>query len=219
RGDQVWIKQGDGAPRSVSLPPMRHLGVDFAGYNYQEAVKVSADGRYLVVVSTKFGRLQVFDTASGTLVWGAPAGSVYDIRTMAIWSRGGHRLYWRDNAGVHTWDPSQGAITLIPGLIWYEPSLSPDGHSIAYTVRDPQTFAPHVEVRDLDTGSVVPLPHSLRAGPLFTSPGAIWYRQEKPTPGPGGFSGTGVLFSYDLHTRQESELPLHAEFGLELYRG
>ncbi|MDQ6713481.1 MAG: hypothetical protein M3Z28_09895 [Candidatus Dormibacteraeota bacterium] len=218
--DQVFIRHGNSAPIAVAVPQMTHLGVDFAGYNYQEALRVSSDGRYLAVVETAFGRLQVFDTATGAMIWGAPPGTVLDIRTMAIWSHAGHRLYWRDNAGVHGWDPPTAVTTRVPGLIWYDPSLSPDGGTVAYTVRDAQTFVPHVELLDLQTGSRQVLSRPLRASPVFATSSTIWYSGETLTPNQlPPSSPTGQLFSYNLATHQETRLSLSAEAGFELQAG
>ena len=215
--DQVFVRHGTAAPIEVPLPPMDFLGQDFAGSNYQQALHLSSDGHYLSIVDTRSGRLQVFDAATGAMVWGATPGTASDIRTMAIWSRYGHRLYWRDNAGVHRWDPPNAVTTLVPGLTWYDPSVSPDGNRIAYTVRSQETFVPHVEVLDLRTGQRQSASPTLRAGGVFASSSTIWYGGETFTPNQlPGLSRTGQLFSYDLASHQETLLPLAAGDWLEL---
>jgi Tol biopolymer transport system component len=218
--DQVFVRHGNSAPIAVTLPPMAGLGQDFAGYNFQQAVRLSSDGRYLSVVDTRTGRLQVFDATTGAAIWGATPGTAFDIRTMAIWARDGHRLYWRDNAGVHRWDPPNAVTTLVPGLIWYDPAVSADGRSVVYTLRGEQTFIPHVEVMDLQTGQRQSASETLRAGAIFASSSTIWYGGETFTPNQlPQSSRTGQLFSYNLASRQETVLPLTAGDWLELEPG
>jgi Tol biopolymer transport system component len=215
--DEVFVKHGNAAPIAVTLPTMGTLGEDFAGSDFQQALHLSSDGHYLSIVDTRSGRLQVFDAAAGTLVWGATPGSVSDIRTMAIWSRDGHRLYWRDNAGVHQWDPPNTVTTLVPGLTWYDPSVSPDGNRVLYTVRSKETFIPHVEVLDLRTGQRQSASPTLRAGAVFASSSTIWYGGETFTPNQlPSSSRTGQLFSYDLASHRETVLPLAAGDWLKL---
>lgn len=215
--DQVFVRHGNAAPVAVTLPPMATLGEDFAGSSFQQALRLSSDGHYLSIVDTRSGRLQVFDAATGAMVWGATPGTASDIRTMAVWSRDGHRLYWRDNAGVHRWDPPNTLTTIVPGLTWYEPSVSPDGNSVAYTVRSQQTFVPHVEVLDLRTGQRQSASPTLRAGAVFASSSTIWYGGETFTPNQlPSSSRTAQLFSYDLASHQETLLPLAAGDWLEL---
>jgi hypothetical protein len=218
--DQVFVKRANAAPITVTLAPMAGLGEDFAGYNYQQALHLSRDGHYLSIVDTRSGRLQVFDASTGAMVWSATPGTTSDIQTMAIWSSTGHELYWRDNAGVHRWDQPNTVTTLVPGLIWYNPSVSPDGSSAVYTVRSAQTFAPHVEVLDLQTGQRQSASEAMRAGPLFASSRTIWYAGEMLTPNQlPGSSPTGHLYSYNLATHQETALPLSAGDWFELQPG
>lgn len=218
--DQVFVRHGNAAPIALTLPPMAGLGADFAGYNFQQALRLSSDGRYLSIVDTRFGRLQVFDAATGALVWGATPGTAFDIRTMAVWTRDGHRLYWRDNAGVHRWDPPSAVTTIAPGVIWYDPAVSAEGRRVAHTVRNAQTFVPHVEILDLQTGQSQSVSPPLRAGAVFASSSTIWYGGETFTPDQlPSSSRTGQLFSYDLASHQETVLPLGAGDWLELQSG
>jgi len=218
--DQVFVRHGNTAPIRVPLPPMAGLGEDFAGYSFQQALHLSGDGRYLSIVETRSGRLQVFDATTGALVWGATPGTAFDIRTMAVWTRDGHRLYWRDNAGVHRWDPPSAVTTIAPGVIWYDPSVSAEGRRVAHTVRNAQTFVPHVEILDVQTGQSQSVSPPLRAGAVFASSSTIWYGGETFTPDQlPSSSRTGQLFSYDLASRQETVLPLTAGDWLELEPG
>src|SRR5258708_25647213 len=84
---------------------------------------------------------------AGNLVWVPPGALVAgdkigaSFHTMAAWSRTSDRLYYRDAAGVHSWDPPATVGTLAEGLIWYSLSVSPDGRYVAYTV-SPDTGPP-----------------------------------------------------------------------------
>src|SRR5260370_37233787 len=95
---------------------------------------------------------------AGNLVWVPPGALVAgdkigsSFHTMAAWSRSSDRLYYRDAAGVHSWDPPATVANLAEGLIWNSPSVSPDGRYVAYTV-SPDT-GPHVERNCIGTTPV-----------------------------------------------------------------
>ncbi len=62
------------------------------------------------------------------------------------------RLYYRDNAGVETWEPPGLPVAFDPGVQWRWPSVSWDDSKLAYglTVNGES----EVHVRDLISGSI-----------------------------------------------------------------
>ena len=197
-----WIKRG--AATAVPLrTPVSVLGR--GGIADDEALmSFSADAQYLVVVDTAVNLLQVFRSSDGAPLYSAPSGGTGGLRTMAVWAHQADRLYFRNNSGVYQWDPAGGAATFLPGLRWFNPSLTADDRFVAYGVGMATT--PHVELRDLSSGSTVSSP-PWRAYPMLLSPTTMLVGQEAPCDscmGPVNSTGKTLLFRAD--TRAESDL-------------
>jgi WD40 repeat protein len=169
--DQLWLKVGGAAPQAMT-PPIEYGGRD-GSLSDQTIVSFSPDGKYLLMVDTFVAGaapsasnqavIQVYSVADGKLVWVPPsalgpslANKIDPSITMAAWAHLNDRLYYRDQAGVHTWDPAATVGTLARGLAWYSPSVSSDGRYVAYAVL--VSGKPHIEVRDLVAGAVRVLP-------------------------------------------------------------
>lgn len=197
-----WIKRG--AATAVPLrSPVSVLGRGGIADD-ESLVSFSPDAQYLVVVDTAVNLLQVFRTSDGSAVYSAPSGGTGGLRTMAVWAHQADRLYFRNNSGVYQWDPGGGAASFLPGLRWFNPSLTTDDRFVAYGVGMATT--PHVEVRDLSSGSTVSSP-PLRAYPLLLSHTTMLVGQEAPCDSCMGtvtFTGKTLVFHAD--TRAESDL-------------
>jgi hypothetical protein len=218
--NQLWLKTGDAQPRA--LTPLIPLFGRGGSISDETIVRFSPDGKYLVMVDTYVdgpapvspdqAHFQVRAMPAGNLVWVPPTALTAGDKigasfvTMATWSRTGDRLYYRDAAGVQSWDPPSTVTTIAAGLAWFSPMVSPDGKLVAYTVNlDAQ---PHVEVRDLVTNEVRILP-GIRGAPFFVSSTALIVAVYEPSKqqGPGAlpYAQTGAVL-YDLNTGVETSL-------------
>ncbi len=206
-GDRLWLKAGNQPAASVAA--FTKQGGRGGGWDDEILIRFSPTGTYFVLVHTVTSpnTFQVRRASDGGVVWSSPSGAL-DFQspafaTMAVWSRGVDRLYFRDGNGLRTWDPSGTVTTLVPGLRWYEPSTSPDGRAIAYMALDAQAN-PHVELLDLQTFKTRALPSPLRRGPHFASAGLLLYGSAYANGPPGAAPG---VFAYNLSTGLETALP------------
>ena len=194
-------------------------------------VAFSPDGSSVLLVDTMLGFTQ--STAKGqspvqvrgldgTLRFAAPwDGKATTMPSDAVWGTDG-RVYFWDSQGVSVADPSTGVTkTLLAGVRWYSPSVSPDGRYIVFAVRDTQGL-PRLELLDTATSGVVSgFGISSASSAVFVSPTLIWYHQEPACSGDGctrtgwstelGDSTTQVLdplLSYDLSTHSGGSVGL-----------
>jgi hypothetical protein len=223
--NQLWIKIGNNAPRP--LTPLIPLFGRGGSVDDQILVRFSPDGKYLVMVDTYVAgaapsspdqaTFQVHSVPDGGLVW-VPPGTLNpsgrgQFTTMAAWSHQADRLYYRDQAGVHTWDPPGTVGTMAAGLTWYSPTVSADDRYIAY-VRAAGDNAllgqPYVEIRDLTSSSVRDLA-GIRSAPWFLSGTLLLEAEYGPNaqqgPGPR-YVQTGSTFVYNLSTNAETPLAI-----------
>jgi hypothetical protein len=216
--NQLWLKTGTSPPRAITPPiPLYGRG---GSLDDQIHVHFSNDGKYLLMIDTfvaigapaspDMSHLQVHSIPDGNFVWAAPAGpnatiGKYTFTTMAAWSRKTDRLYYRDQDGVHTWDPPKTVGTMSATLSWYSPSVSPDGRLIAYAVN--MRDQPHVEVRDLATGDVRVI-RGTRGSPFFVADSMLYVAEYVPSTqqGPGSqlYEQSSRAFVIDLHTIVET---------------
>ncbi len=208
-GPQLWLKTGNEAAAlvaSFTLQPGRS-----GGWDDQILIRFSPSGRHFVLVNTVTipNTFQIRRASDGSVVWASPSsdfGSA-EFATMAAWARHGDRLYFRDGTGIRTWDPTEMVTTLVAGLKWFHPSISPDGRSIAYSVFDQAAPGaprfPHVELRDLQSGTAHAVGQPLRYHPFFLTSSVVLYGEADPQ---SGFPAQRS-FALDLRTGQETELP------------
>jgi hypothetical protein len=165
-GNQLWLKVGTANPKALT-PLIPLYGRDVSADD-QTIVRFSPDGQYVVMVDTfvagpaptlqKLAYFQVLSVQNGGLVWVPQsalgvAGKYGGWVTMAAWLHGSDRLFYRDPAGVHTWEPPAAVRTFAAGLLWGAPSISADDRFVAYSVAG-TGGKPHIEVRDLTSGAV-----------------------------------------------------------------
>ena len=220
---QLWLKVGSAAPKALT-PLMPVCG--YGSVDDQTIVRFSHDGKYLLTVDTPVsGAFQVRSVPDGAFVWAPPAepvafankgGSYRDIPAnvggtcpccpgsrMAVWSHQSDRLYYRGPAaGIHAWDPTGTVGTVVAGLSWYSPSVSPADRLVAYTLDagGPQ----HIEVRDLVTSSVRAIPGKLGQPILLSDDELIESHFEHS----GGQVGQGTTGVYILNLLTNVETPL-----------
>lgn len=214
--DELVFKDLVGQPlNTVSRMPAPGRGC--CTYEDVQYLQFSADGFYVVLVdgfvaandsgSPDTSHLQVRQSMADSQTWVPPSPTT---STAAAWSRKGAVMYFRDRAGVSKWDAAsaQPATLVYPGLHWYDPSVSPDGRSVAYTMRDAQDV-PQVEIRDLLSGTARSVPRKPRSHPLYVDANTLWYQGEGGCTGPTPVRSCpdGRFFSYNLTTQQETLLP------------
>jgi hypothetical protein len=224
--NQLWLKTGDAEPRA--LTPLIPLFGRGGSISDETIVRFSHDGKYLLMVDTfvngltpaslDMAHFQIRDVTSGNLVWAPPDALVpgdkfgSSFHTMAVWSRTTNTLYYRDAAGVHSWDPPASVTTIAAGLAWFSPSLSPDDRYVAYTVN--LDIEPHVQVRDLVTHAVRDIP-GIRAAQFFASSSMLMVGVYEPSiqQGPGSLPYMQTSSAeFDLNTGVET--PLYFAFNL-----
>ena len=179
--NQLWLKAGSADLRA--LTPLIEYGGRDGSLSDETIVRFSHDGKYLLMVDTVIAGpaptpanhavIQVYSIPDGKLVWVPPSGLGSGLATkfdpsitMAAWSSLSDRLYYRDQAGVHSWDPPATAGMLAVGLSWYSPSVSGDGTLVAYGAN--LSLQPRIEIRNLTNGSVWVLA-GLKGLPLLLS--------------------------------------------------
>ena len=217
--NQAWLNVPGTEP--LALTPQIPLFGRSGTVNDQILMRFSHDGKYLLMVDTAIAGvlpaspdqavIQVHSVPDGGVVWVPPAEILQGAKvfgaavTMAAWSHLSDRLYYRDQAGVHAWDPSGRVSTVMAGVVWYSPSLSPDDRLVAYSVGIDIGGQPHVEVRDLASGSVKVMPGVL-GQPLLLNDEMVIEAHLTPsiTMGPP-FVSTGY-FLLNLSTNAETPL-------------
>jgi hypothetical protein len=219
--NRLWMKTGSAPPRA--LTPLIPLFGRGGSISDETIVRFSPDGRYLLMVDTfvsggppespDLAAFQVRSVQDGSLLWAAPSAlhptGKGQFVTMAAWLHQADRFFYRDAAGVQTWDQPSTDGTIYPGLGWYSPSISPDDRSVAYAVDlDAQ---PHVEVRELTTKAFRVIP-GIRGSPFFVGANMLFVAEYAPStqPGPGvqAYSPTGRAFVFDLRTDTETPVPI-----------
>ena len=220
-GNQLWLKTGEASPKALTPPiPLFGRGVFL---DDEVLVRFSPDGKYVLMVDTFVAGVapvspdqayfQVRSVQDGSLVWAAPAAlhptGKLQFATMAAWLHQADKLYYRDSAGVQTWNPPSADWTIYPGLGWYSPSISPDDRMVAYAVDLDKV--PHVEVRELVSKALRVIP-GVRGDPFFIGAGMLIVAEYAPStqPGPGvqAYSQTGRAYIFDLRTNTETPVPV-----------
>jgi hypothetical protein len=194
-GDRILSTLGPVAARNVNLD------VD------DGTVGFSADGKYVALEETFTYQYkgQVTGTAPPFQVVRVTDGKLIYSRTdgtMATWSAGATRLYFRAASGVMSWDASGQVATVAAGLSWIHPWPSADGKHIAYTTLDAQGNH-KAAVMDLGGGPAIQLSAEPRVGASFLTTDLVWYAGETicTTVTPCGLGGpplSGVTYLSDL---------------------
>lgn len=206
---QLWLKRGEADAKPLGAPAacLPH-GI---GPGDEVTLHVSPTGTYLALVDNlcQGQSLQVRHLPDGVLTYGEAGAN------LAVWDPVVDRLWYHGTKGVMRWTPASTQL-VAAGLNWFDPAASPDGQHVAYTLIDPSTGAPHVEIRDAN-GHVQPLSQPNRSWPLYVSTETVWYYAEQPCTGPCParlVPPSSTLFAYDLATGREAALPFGTVFDV-----
>ncbi len=205
----------NGQEFTLNLNPIPGRGV---GRDDELRLEYAPDDQYLLMVDTfvgnqaqapETGQFLVLRTSDNTVAFVPPSGTSSNA-TMASWAAHRDRLYYRDQVGVRVWDAGTTSVgTLATALDWYDPAVSPDDRSIAYTIFDTQSV-PHVQLLDLQSTQSTPTATSPRSHPVFLTTSLLWYLEEQPCQSEclgGPSQSSGKVFAYNLRSRSESSLP------------
>jgi hypothetical protein len=122
-----------------------------------------------------------------------------------VWLHGSDRLLYRDTAGAHRWEIS-GVRTFAAGLIWRSPSVSLDDRIVAYSAAG-TTGKPHIELRNLTSGSVRVLSGTLGQPILLSDTVMLESHMVANTQGPGPAYIPSGLFALNFSTNVETPVP------------
>ena len=208
-GFQLWAEKLGAVPKALTamlvMPPRGY----FAGDGNGIWIRFSPSGRYLVMANTLVvaKHLQIFRTSDWSLLWSADKGG------SPLWSRDGNRLYFEDFAGEHAWQPDTSVSTVAPDG-WLDPTLSPDGCCVAYTLD--YATNPHVEVRDLRSGARQQIEGMHAAYPVFASSDVVWLAEMTKTGSGEGappYTSSGIELAYNLRSHDQARLPYSVDGG------
>ena len=210
----LHIRTG-GQDASVSLNAVAGRGVS---RDDEVRLQYAPDDHFLLMVDTfvgnqalapETGQFLVLRAGDNTVAFLPPSGTSTN-GTMALWARGADRLYYRDALGIRSWDPTATAVgTVVAGLRWYDPAVSFDGRSIAFTDFDAR-FVPRVRLYDLAGHQPTSTSSQPRSHPVYVSADTIWFLEEQACSGEcltGPTKPTGKVFAYNVKTSSETALP------------
>lgn len=206
---QLWLKSGVGDAKPIGAPAA--CAGHGIGPGDEVTLKVSSTGTYLALVDTicQGQSLQVWHLPDGVLAYGEAGAN------LAVWDPVADRLWYHDAQGIKQWTPGSTRI-VAAGLDWFDPAASPDGQHVAYTLIDPSTGAPHVEIRDAG-GHVQVLSQPNRSWPLYVSTQTLWYYAEQPCTGlcPARLvPPSSTVLAYDIASGREAALPFGTVFDV-----
>lgn len=180
-------------------------GIAYVGIP-QRAIAFSPDGKLVMVAQVTFGsNLLSVHRLDGTLQF-APQG------THGAWAPDG-RLYYASDTGIVVADPATGTTkTVVSGVRWYNPTVSPDGRYVVFERQPVATgqptalsSPPWLELLDTRTGTIVSgfrLDGGISAH--FVAPARFWFQIVVPQDSPAA----RPVLTYDLTTRTEGQTGL-----------
>jgi hypothetical protein len=98
---------------------------------------------------------------------------------MAIWSPVQPALYWEQRGDVWRWTPDGGKQKFLDGVSWFLPTISADGHYVAYVTNTSN----RVFLLDLFAGGPPREIGQPGGEPRFVNATQLWYRAEASVPG------------------------------------
>ena len=129
---------------------------------------------------------------------------------MAVWSPTSETLYYRQGTDIWSWTAGSNPERYLPGVIWYNPTITPDGTHLAYSVGRSDGLH-DVYLVDLAHGGLPQLIGEGRNLPVFLNSTQLWYMSEGQ-----GICGPGVdqPLIYSLGDSSESPSVIHRVLGV-----
>jgi WD40-like Beta Propeller Repeat len=151
---------------------------------------------YLNVLSNQAAAFALIPPAAG---WGQAGGP-----RMALWSPVSGQLYYEQQGNVWRWTTAAGAARFRTGLSWIDPTISPDGKRIAYSVRGSNGVS-IVRIIDATSGADLGTESTDgRSHPFFLTDDLLWVRGDQS----GCATGNRSTFVYDLRDQTETQSSL-----------
>jgi hypothetical protein len=193
---QLVIRPVSGLAATADLGPgIGHVGIP------QMAITFSPDGGLVMVAQVTFGsNLLSVRRLDGTLLF-APQG------THGAWAPDG-QLYFSNDSGIFVADPVAGTTrTVVGGVRWYNPAVSPDGRYVVFDRQPALTgeatalgSRPWLELLDTRGGTIVSgfrMEGGMSAH--FVTPTRFWYQVVVPQDSPD----KRPVMAHDLTTWKE----------------
>jgi hypothetical protein len=216
--DRAWLATMEGTPDGARLaklygqsgertlaayPMIGGHGGSIYGFG-GPSIGFSSDGSlvlavdYAANVDPTISDLQVFDLKGSRIVSAAKG-------IWAAWVNGS-LFYAGGDRNVYRWARGAAPVEILPSD-WLQPTVSPDGRSIAYLTYPGYKF--NLDVLDIGSGNAKTLKTTgQRIYPLFVTPGVLWAGEVQVCDCIGGGAQTGKVFAYDMSTGTESEVRL-----------
>ncbi len=160
-------------------------------------------GSHLFVLNqpiAEFNSLVVFAGETNVLSVLAPSAGWPDQKfpMMALWSPTTDTLYYRQNGDVWKWTDGSDPQLFLPSTNWVNPTISPDGAHLAYSVLRPDSLLHDVYLVDLAAGgSPQKIGNGARKTPAFVNSTQLYFRSEGDDHGCAGSEGEKPLI-YDI---------------------
>jgi hypothetical protein len=171
---------GDGALRTLVLRDATgdHLIADLERYDFGDCgpeprteAAFARTGSYLYVIDTYIG-------SHLYVIGGHDVEQSLESVGSAVWSPTSSTLYFRKGHHVYRWAPDVGTMLLERDLEWTNPTLSPDGMSLAYAA--PNGNAGHdiylADPAHLDQARRIAANASL---PVFLNNERLWFKNDE----------------------------------------
>ncbi|HVC74988.1 MAG TPA: hypothetical protein VND96_00565 [Candidatus Micrarchaeaceae archaeon] len=151
---------------------------------------------YLNVVSSRAAAFALIPPAAG---WGQMGGP-----RMAVWSPVSDQLFYEQQGNVWRWSAATGAARFRTSVSWIDPTISPDGKRIAYSVRGSNGVS-IVHIIDATSGADLgTVSTDGRSNPFFLTDDFIWVSADQR----GCAAGNRSTFVYDLRDQTETQSSL-----------
>lgn len=177
--DEVHFTTNAGDHVVASLP--RPLGGRCGGPDDSKQAAHTHSGAHVYVLHQPIpprNGLMVFEGETAVVSELPPSGGWQDdaYPAMAIWSPTSETLFYRQHGDVWRWSPGTDPEPFLPGVIWYQPTITPDGRHLAYLAEGGMYLV------DLAGDPNPRLIRSEGVQPVFLNSSQLWFL----APVPGG---------------------------------
>ena len=177
---RIHVSDAQGDHVVAELPPVQGGRCGSPDDSRQGAYANSGTGLYVLdqpILSMNV--LMVFRGTNMELSFAPPESGWPDGPTapaMAVWSPTSEALYYRQHGDVWRWSPGSEPEQFLPGVTWYQPTITPDGRHLAYLAEGGMYLV------DLASDPIPRLIRSEGVQPVFLNSTQLWFL----APAPGG---------------------------------